>query len=54
MSLLELARDVYTPETGPAPRRSTPHPKQVRRRRAWAEPVDAYDPMQPDLLRVTI
>ncbi|AEJ41289.1 hypothetical protein TPY_3133 [Sulfobacillus acidophilus TPY] len=46
--------DVYTPKTRPAPPVVTPHPKQVRRRRAFQVPVDAADPQAPDLLRVVI
>lgn len=46
--------DVYTLQTRPEPPVVTPHPKQVRRRRAFRVPVDAANPAVPDLLHVVI
>ncbi|WP_020372944.1 hypothetical protein [Sulfobacillus thermosulfidooxidans] len=49
-----MVSDVYTTRTIPARPVSTPHPKQLRRRRAFAVPQNAYDPSAPDLLHVVI
>lgn len=49
-----MVADVYSSRTAPVPRPTTPHPKQIRRRRAFRVPRDAFDPNAPDILRVTI
>lgn len=49
-----LAAAVYSQTTVPRVQNSTPHVKQVRRRRAFRIPQDAFDPNQPDLIRVSL
>lgn len=50
----QFAQDVYTTQTVPRVRVSTPHPKQNRRRHGFAPPQNAYRTNAPDILRVTI
>lgn len=45
---------VYSQTTVPVVQAPTPHVKQVRRRRAFRIPQNAFDPNQPDLIRVRI
>ena len=47
-------QEIYQTNPVPIPAVTHPHPKQIRRRRAFRAIQDAYDPKAPDLLRVVI